>query len=459
MIFKKNSTYDYLEYMIFLLFLHQQYFSPVEFFIFAQQQNYAEKTTTGYIIFCTYIFMNEQSYISREIKSTHSFLIMLMAVSAGIAVANIYYNQPILKEIAMEFGTTETRAGLTSMLSQIGYGLGLFFITPLGDKVNKRSLIIALQALLVISLLFIYFSTGIAEVWISSVLVSMFSVSVQVIMPMAAGLDSKNRGKNVGTVFTGLLIGILAARVLSGSIAGWFGWRFVFLFSAVAVAGSTILLMIYLPQVNTPFRGTYIRLLRSALEQFGRFRLLRRLSFIGMLQFGLFCSFWTTFTFHLSGDPFNFESSTIGLFGIIAIAGALLAPVIGKKADQGGVTRVRFLASGFIILSILIMFFFQESVIAMMSGVLLLDIGAQGLQVTNVAMMYTLDETVHSRINTIYMTSFFTGGALGTLIGILCWQLGGWNWVMAQMLLFALGVIWLLFKEKKSYKGSLNEPV
>ncbi|MDD3080259.1 MAG: MFS transporter [Paludibacter sp.] len=382
-------------------------------------------------------------------RDVSSALILLMAVSAGISVANIYYNQPILSDIAREFHTTETHAGLISMLSQIGYGLGLFFLTPLGDKFDKKHLIITLQTLLLISLGFIFFSTSIVQLWVLSIFISLFSVSVQVIMPMAAGFSAVNRGKNVGAIFTGMLIGILSARVFSGVIADLWGWRYVYFISAVAVGMSTLLLTIYLPGTKSSFEGSYSQLLNSALKQFGRFRLLRRLALIGMLQFGLFCSFWTTLTFHLNSEPFHYPSSTIGMFGIIAIAGALVAPFIGKRADRGSVLRVRFIAVSLNIISILIMFLFKNSVGAIIAGIFLLDIGAQSLQVTNTTLLYSIDESVHSRINTIYMTLFFTGGALGTFIGILLWQWGGWDFVMLQMILFALMIVGLLFKEKK----------
>lgn len=379
---------------------------------------------------------------------TISWLIQLMAVSAGVTVANIYYNQPILMDIASEFHTTESKAGLVSALSQIGYGLGLFFITPLGDKFNKKKLILGLQFLLIATLGLVFLTTSLVQVWLLSILISFCSVSVQVIMPLAAGLSSQNRGKNVGTIFTGVLIGILAARVFSGGIADLFGWRYVYLISAAAVGLTTLLLTFFLPNTSRTFSGSYPRLILSALQQFGKYKLLRRLSFIGMLQFGLFCSLWITLTFHLSGEPFHFQSSTIGLFGVVAIAGALIAPFMGKRADKGGVNKLRFMAISLTILSILILFFFKNSVFAMVVGVFLLDIGAQSLQVTNTAMLYTLDESVHSRVNTIYMTLFFLGGALGTLIGILLWQCGGWPLVCIQMFCFALVVVFLLFKER-----------
>lgn len=382
-------------------------------------------------------------------KPVPRFLIGLMAVSAGIAVANIYYNQPILKEISKDLASTETQAGLVSMLSQIGYGLGLFFLTPLGDKVDKKKLILTLQGLLIVALLLVTLTRSIFQLWALSLMISMFSVSVQVIMPMAAGLDSQNRGRNVGTIFTGVLIGILAARVFSGTIAEWLGWRFVYLISAIAVATTTVLLKLKLPSVKTPFTGNYLKLLGSALQQIRRFPLLRRVSVIGMLQFGLFCSFWTTLTFHLSGVPFNFSSDIIGLFGLVAIAGALLAPVFGKGMDRGESKRVRLMAVAMIIVSIFLMLFWPQSVLILVLAVLLLDVGAQAIQVTNVAMIYTLDESSHSRINTIYMTSFFTGGALGTLVGIFCWKFGGWTWVNLQMLLSAVLILGLLINEKR----------
>jgi predicted MFS family arabinose efflux permease len=394
--------------------------------------------------------MNSISFKRRTSSATvPAWLVLLMAACAGITVANIYYCQPILKEIASEFNVSESSVGMIPMLSQIGYGLGLFFIIPLGDKVDKRKLILGLQYLLIGALVLLYLSSTIVSVWVLSVLIGLFAVSVQVIMPMAAGFNHEERGKNVGIIFTGVLIGILAARVFSGTIADILGWRQVYLVSLIAVAIGTVFLTLFLPNGKPNFEGGYSQLLRSALFQFKRFKLLRRLAFIGILQFGLLSAFWTTLTFHLSGVPFNFGSGIIGLFGLVAVAGALVAPIMGRKTDKGGVTKVRFVAVALVVVSILMMWFGQHSVVAMVVGVLLLDIGAQSIQVSNVAMMYTLDPSSHSRINTIYMSLFFTGGALGTLAGILCWQLGGWNWVMAQMFLSAVGIIWLLWKEKR----------
>lgn len=389
------------------------------------------------------MIMNGSNVLSR-------FQVLLMAVAAGASVANIYYNQPILKDIAISFNVAEGKAGAISMLSQIGYGLGLFFIIPLGDKINKKNLIIVLLSLLVVTLFFMTAAINIYEVWVLSLLIGVLSVSVQVILPMAASLDSASRGKTVGTIFSGILIGILAARVFSGFIAEWLNWRYVYGFSAILILAITLLLKIYLPDVKNEFRGHYINLLQSTLFQIKRFSLLREVSLTGGLLFGVFCSFWTTLTFHLSGPPFYYHPDIIGLFGLVAIAGASMAPVFGKRVDKGGADRSLILAVSMVIVSALFMRIMPYSLPVLIFTVLILDVGVQALQVTNVALIYTLDETSHSRINTIYMTSYFIGGALGTFVGLLCWKYGGWNWVTSQMLLWALLALGIVLKNKKN---------
>jgi len=366
------------------------------------------------------------------------FQIILMAIAAGASVANIYYNQPILKEIAASFGSTEKEAGIVSMLSQIGYGLGLFFIIPLGDKINKKKLILVLSAFLIISLFLMAVSSSIQQVWALSVLIGILSVSVQVIVPMAASLDPVNRGKTVGTVFSGILVGILAARVFSGFIAELLGWRFVYGISGGLIFVLTLFIKFFLPDVENRFEGHYLELLKSTLIQIKRFSQLRKVSLMGALVFGAFCSFWTTLTFKLSGAPFYFHPDIIGLFGLVAIAGALIAPLFGKMADRGQNRRSLFLALSFIIISLLFLKLIPDSVLVFVIAVLLLDIGTQIVQVTNMATIYSLDESSNSRINTIFMTTIFIGGAFGTYAGLFCWQHGGWEMVLWQLILWNL---------------------
>ncbi|MBN3885099.1 MAG: MFS transporter [Nostoc sp. JL34] len=376
--------------------------------------------------------------------------VVIMAIAAGVCVANVYYNQPILKDIASSFGVSEGEAGSISVLTQVGYGLGLFFLIPLGDKINKKKLILCLMICLFFLLIFMTFSQNIIQVWILSVAIGIATVSAQVILPLAASIDRVTTGKTVGNIFTGLLIGILGARVFSGYIAEWLSWRYVYGFSAVIILIVLVLLNIYLPNIENEFNGYYLELLSSTLQQLKRFSLLREASLIGGLLFGVFCSFWTTLTFHLSGAPFNFQSDTIGMYGFVAIAGALMAPVFGKLADRGNSQRSLTIAVSMVIVSLVIAKIASNSALAIAIAVLLLDVGVQAIQVTNVARIYTLDAKSNSRINTVYMTTYFIGGSVGTSIGLLCWNLGGWNLVTWQMLVFTLLAFFIIVKPKKS---------
>jgi predicted MFS family arabinose efflux permease len=386
-----------------------------------------------------------------EIQKKHSSLqIAIMSITAGVCVANIYYNQPILKDIAGAFNISESRAGLIPVLTQAGYGLGLFFITPLGDKIPRKKLVFFLQLASIAVLLGITFTRTIYGLYIMSLLLGMVSVSAQVLLPMAAGLDKENRGKNVSVVFTGLLVGILAARVVSGYIAHWLSWRYVFGISAGMIVVVTLLSWFILPTIPVEFKGNYGQLLRSTFLQIKRFPLLRRTALIGAFIFGAFCSFWTTLTFFLSGAPFNYPTNIIGLFGILAIGGALMAPVFGKLADKGNTTRSQIMSLSLIIAGVIVMQLLPTNIIALIIVVLLLDVGVQATQITNIAIIYTLDETAHSRINTVYMTTYFLGGALGTYVGVKCWHVGGWQMVGWQLLLWgAIAMGLALIKNQK----------
>lgn len=379
--------------------------------------------------------------------------ITIMAVTAGVCVANIYYNQPILKEIAGSFNTGESEAGIISVLTQAGYGIGLFFITPLGDKMNRKKLILILQGLLITALLGMCFIKQLLGVYFMSLLIGMLGVAAQVILPMAASLDKHRRGKTVGIIFTGILIGILGARVFSGYITTLFGWRYVYGISAAMVFISSIFIKTALPDVLPQFAGNYGQLLISTLSQIKRFAVLRRTALLGALVFGVFSSFWTTLTFHLSGAPYFYATGTIGLFGILAIGGALLAPVFGKLADKSNSGKAQIITVVMIIFGVLLIKIFPENIIFFIIAVLLLDVGVQATQVTNVATIYTLDDVAHSRINTIYMTTYFMGGAFGTFAGVQCWRLGGWPLVTWQFLVWstlALFVAFISFKKLKS---------
>lgn len=378
-------------------------------------------------------------------------VIPLMAVSAGIIVANVYYNQPILREIGLTMQASESEIGKISMISQLGYGLGMFFLLPLGDKVNRKNLIVLLSSLLCLSLILVSFSHTLLQISVLSFFVGLFSTPAQIILPMAATLGKENRGATVGKVFSGILVGILGARVIAGLLTEFFGWRSVFALSAFMVLIVSVLLKIYLPEAPAKFKGNYLNLLKSTLSLIKEYKVLRQAAILGAFTFGVFCSFWTTLTFHLSAAPLNFHAGTIGLFGLIAIGGALVAPYFGKLADKGSVYKSLLITVSMIIGSIILIKLFPFSVAVLVISVFFLDIGVQATQITNFTRIYSLDEQAHSRLNTIYMTTYFIGAAVGTYAGLLAWKFGGWDGATWQMLAWsgiALVIVLLSTKAK-----------
>lgn len=379
--------------------------------------------------------------------------IYVMSAIAGINVANIYYNQPILNTIAHDLNISALAVGNLPTFSQIGYGLGLFFISPLGDKIDRKKLLLFSHFLLGLALVGLSFVENIYALYLLSLLVGLFAVSAQIVIPMAASMSGKEKGRVVGTIFSGLLTGILLARTLSGYITDWFGnWHSVFAFSAILVFGCMVMISKNLPSIVPNFSKSYASLLYSSIDQLKRFALLRSNALLITILFGVFCSFWTTLTFKLSLAPFYFESDVIGLFGVLAVAGALFAPYIGKIADKVNPTFTKILSIGMIIISILLMKWFGESLLAFILATLLLDIGFQAVQINNLAQIYTLDESAHSRINTIYMSSMFIGGALGTFTGVYCWEHGGWALVTLQLLALSVVSLAIIIATARSEK-------
>lgn len=374
-----------------------------------------------------------------------------MSFSAGTIVANVYYSQPILRNIAESLGKSENAVGKIAVLAQLGYGLGMFFLLPLGDKLNRKKLILSICLTLIVMLLILANTTNFTLLLVLSFIIGVCSTPAQIILPMSAALGKENRGKNVGIVFSGILCGILGSRLLSGALTDLWGWQSVFLCSAILVSISSLLLFFLLPEMPAKFRGSYFGLLKSTISLIGQYKILRQASLLGSFTFGVFCSFWTTLTFHLSEEPFHYPASTIGLFGLIAIGGALVAPYFGKMADKGQVFKNLYLTVGMLFLSILVMCFFPHSIWVLIIAIFFLDIGVQATQITNFTRIYSLDEQAHSRLNTVYMTTYFIGAGTGTFFGLLSWSLGGWDFALSQMLIWsaiALGIVWLSSKNK-----------
>ncbi|KKX49558.1 MULTISPECIES: MFS transporter [Sphingobacterium] len=386
-----------------------------------------------------------------SINKQNKWIIPVMSFSAGTIVANVYYSQPILRNIAESLGKSENAVGKIAVLAQLGYGLGMFFLLPLGDKLNRKKLILSICLTLIVMLLILANTTNFTLLLVLSFIIGVCSTPAQIILPMSAALGKENRGKNVGIVFSGILCGILGSRLLSGALTDLWGWQSVFLCSAILVSISSLLLFFLLPEMPAKFKGSYFGLLKSTISLIGQYKILRQASLLGSFTFGVFCSFWTTLTFHLSEEPFHYPASTIGLFGLIAIGGALVAPYFGKMADKGQVFKNLYLTVGMLFLSILVMWFFPHSIWVLIIAIFFLDIGVQATQITNFTRIYSLDEQAHSRLNTVYMTTYFIGAGTGTFFGLLSWSLGGWDFALSQMLIWsaiALGIVWLSSKNK-----------
>ena len=370
-------------------------------------------------------------------------LTLVFAVTCGGVVANLYYSQPLLASIAAEFQVSPTKAGLLVTVTQIGYAFGLAFLVPLGDTVNRRRLTIGLCALTAVALLAGAWSPSYHLLCFALVIVGVSSCAVQVLVPFAASLATDaTRGRVVGTVMSGLLLGILLARTVSGLIAELAGWRAVYVFAFCMMAVLIALLGKMLP--DDPYRPhtPYLQLLRSTGRMALEDPVLRERSLYGALAFAAFSLFWTGLTFVLSAPPYSYGASRIGLFGLAGAVGALSASGAGRLVDRGRIRLVSGLFGMAITASYGLICLGGHSLAAMIAGVVLLDVGVQGLHITNQGVIYRVNAASRSRVTTVYLTSYFIGGALGSTLASASYAWGGWPALSACGA--AIGVLILL---------------
>ncbi|WP_225307281.1 MFS transporter [Adhaeribacter soli] len=355
-------------------------------------------------------------------------ILWLMTISAGMVVANIYYNQPLLGEIARTFRTTEARVGNIAMLTQVGYALGLVFIVPLGDMLRRKKLILLDFVLIIFSLVLAAFSPNVYTLMAASLLIGISSVVPQLFVPMAAQLAKPEaRGKALGFVMSGLLIGILLSRTLSGFVGAHLGWRAMFLIAAGLMVLLWVALCFMLPEVHPDFKGNYKSLMRSLGTLIREEPVLRLAAVRGGLCFAAFGAFWTTLVFLLQAPPFGYGSEVAGAFGLVGAAGALAASVMGRLSDKMNIRHIISGAIFLIILSYLIFGIFSTSITGLVLGVILLDLGVQATHIGNQTLIFSLNPQARNRLNTVYMGTYFVGGALGTWLASQAWQRWHWN--------------------------------
>ena len=361
-----------------------------------------------------------------------------MAAGAGLVVANNYYNQPLLNLIAKTFNVTEAQVSNIPLATQLGYAFGLLFIIPLGDKFSRRKIILIDFIAIIVALIVTAMAPSLLVLTISSFCVGFASVVPQLFVPMAAQLATEEkRGKAIGIVMSGLLIGILGSRFLSGMIGEYYGWRFMYYLAAGIMVIYATLLYFKLPDVATDFKGTYAELMRSLLKLFRTKPDVRIAALRGALGFAGFSAFWTTLVFLMEAN-FGYGSGAAGLFGVLGMIGALGATLSGRLNDKYNSRNLIYLFTGVLIISWIVFQFSGTSIIGLVIGVLFVDFGLQCLHVTNQNIIFKQNPDARNRVNTIYMVIYFIGGALGTVTGAYAWQHYQWNGVATLGSVFIL---------------------
>ncbi len=373
-----------------------------------------------------------------------------MSISAGLIVANLYYNQPLLNLIADTYGVTESAVSNVALSTQLGYAFGLLFINPLGDKLSNHKILLFDFMVMIVALIAAAMSPTLMALIISSFFIGFTSSVPQLFVPMAAQMsDEKGRGRAIGIVMSGLLIGILGSRIISGFIGEAFGWRVMYYGAAILMMALFVILKSKLPKLVPNYKGTYGKLMASLWHYFKTEPALRLAALRGALGFAGLSAFWTTLVF-LMEDSFGYGSTITGAFGVFGIVGALGATVVGKMSDKISKNKIILYASILLVLSWLIFLVSDNSIIGLIIGIVIVDLGLQALHITNQNIIFSKNPEARNRVNTVYMVGFFIGGAFGTTLGAIAWQHYGWMGVsyLGTALSLAILIVHLIFKNK-----------
>ncbi|WP_445494677.1 MFS transporter [Photorhabdus sp. SF281] len=376
-------------------------------------------------------------------------LIALMAIATGLVVASNYYAQPLLNTIALQFNLTASETSFIVTTAQLSYAVGLIFLVPLGDMFERRSLIVSMTMLAAVGLLITAMSQNIWQMLLGTALTGLFSVVAQILVPLAATLALPHqRGRAVGIIMSGLLLGILLARTLSGAMTTLGGWRTIFWVASVLLVILALTLWRCLPHYKQVTTLNYFQLLGSIVKLVATTPLLRVRAILGALTFANFSLLWTSMAFLLSAPPFNYSEGIIGLFGLVGAAGALMATKTGQLVDKGKGSLTTSIALVLLLLSWIPIGFAKESLIGFLIGILLLDTAIQGVHVTNQSTIYRIMPEARNRLTSAYMTSYFIGGALGSLVSGYAYKHSGWYGVTATGMTICIIslIVWFLGK-------------
>lgn len=374
----------------------------------------------------------------------HRGLLPFLGLACGASVANIYYNQPLLLEISHTFHATSAQAGWVAVGTQLGFAAGILLFVPLGDVIERRSLVVKLYAVVAAALLAAGVAPSLLLVVAASVAIGVASAVTHVLVPIAPELAEPGQsGRAIGTVMTGLILGILLARTAAGWLATVVGWRGVFLLAGGFIALFVPLLWWRLPKLPPVRAVKYSQALRSLWTLVREQPTLREASVVAALGFGAFSAFWTTLTFLLGGPHYHLGAGVAGTFGIVAAAGAAAASFAGRLADRRGARWVVGMGVSLMVVSWIIFWALGYHLAALFTGVLITDVGLQTMHVGNQTRIFSLVEGARSRVNTIYMIAFFAGGAIGSAVSSTVWA--HWQWEGVCALALAMLVISGLF--------------
>lgn len=376
-------------------------------------------------------------------------LILLLGAAVGIICANLYYAQPLIAPISHSLGLDPAAAGLTVMLTQAGYGLGVLLLVPLNDLVENRRLILTMVALAVVAVLGVAVSTQLIPYFASAFALGLGASAVQMIVPFAAHFTPvASRGRVTGNLMSGLMLGIMISRPLAGILTDLFSWHAVFFLSAAVMAALGIALYLFLPKRQPVSQGLqYPTLVASMIQLFIRMPVLRRRSIYQGFLFGAFCLFWTAVPLLLAGPTFRLSQTQIAIFALVGIAGSIVAPLAGRQADRG---RSRMgTGVSMVIASISFLFPFQfnmgstASLLALVVAAVMLDAGVIANLVLGQRLIFSLPAKYRSRLNGLYVATIFIGGAFGSSVGAWAYARGGWS--LAATIGFGMPIFALLY--------------
>ncbi|WP_188552931.1 MFS transporter [Edaphobacter dinghuensis] len=366
-----------------------------------------------------------------------------LGLACAVGVSTMYYNQPLLLEMGHTFGTAAGRTGFVAVATQVGYAMGLLFFVPLGDLLERRALMMRMFAAVAVSLVLVSLAPNLGLLIAGSVLIGIFASVTHVVLPIAPDLVSnEQRGRAIGIVMTGLLLGILLARTFAGWVSHITGWRSVFVIAAIMNAAFVPMLWRMMPKLPPKQKLRYADAMKSLWTLYRTQPLLRESSELGALVFASFSCFWTTLAFMLYSH-YGLGAGVAGTFGVVGAAGAMVAPIAGRMSDKHGSRWV--VSVGISLLAVSYLLLWGEEcarlstalhMVLLIVGVVVLDMGAQMTQVANQTRIFGLDASARSRLNTVYMTVYFSGAAVGSALATVAWV--HWQWTGVSVLALAL---------------------